>query len=329
MKGQGLGARGQGLGALLLYGAALGLVLLTDVAIASDGGPVVVTGRVEPEEVGIGVPFRYFVRVESRGEAEVVLPLLVDRIGQFLIRDYGSVPQSESDDGALVSQQWYELVGYEVGLHLVKGGSIAYRQPGGGLEEVEIPEVVVSIAGLIGDEADVAALSLRDIAGPVGVPRDRSALWYLAAVLVLLVAAAIALFLWLRSRTTNGAVIERPPHTIALEALLALRRARLLEEGRQPEFYVRLSAIVREYVERRFHLRAPEMTTQEFLTAAQASRELPGEFRSRLSGFLGEADLVKFARHVPTAEQGERAYEAARDFISRTAATEEDHNAAA
>jgi hypothetical protein len=71
------------------------------------------------------------------------------------------------------------------------------------------------------------------------------------------------------------------------------------------------------------------MTTEEFLQAAQASRELPAEYRSRLSGFLGEADLVKFARHVPTAEQGERAYEAAVDFVARTApATEEQHAAA-
>jgi hypothetical protein len=54
------------------------------------------------------------------------------------------------------------------------------------------------------------------------------------------------------------------------------------------------------------------MTTQEFLQGgAVESRIAGGEYRSpeRLSR---EADLVKFARHVPTPEQGERAYEAAR-----------------
>jgi hypothetical protein len=92
---------------------------------------------------------------------------------------------------------------------------------------------------------------------------------------------------------------------------------------------VRLSAIVRTYVEGRFRLRAPEMTTEEFLQAAQSSRELPAEYRSRLNEFLREADLVKFARHVPTMEQGERAFDAARDFVTRTAEAREERDAAA
>ena len=279
--------------------------------------------------MGVGVPFRYVVRVESRGEAEIVFPLLVDQVGPFLIRDYGSAPAVAAADGDYVSERWYELVGYDVGLHLIKGGSISFRVPGGGLEEIEVPEVVATVAGVIAEDADLAAIQPRDVVGPVGVPRDRRMLWYAGAALLALVALVALLFRWLRAREAAHAAVVRPPHEVALEALARLRRARLLEDARQPEFYVRLSAIIREYVEARFHLRAPEMTTEEFLQAAQSNRELPAEYRSRLSGFLGEADLVKFARHVPTVEQGERAYEAAVDFVSRTSPVAEEQNAAA
>ena len=42
----------------------------------------------------------------------------------------------------------------------------------------------------------------------------------------------------------------RPAHEVALEALASLQAARLIEAGRYEEFYVRLSAIVREYSRR-------------------------------------------------------------------------------
>ncbi len=324
MKRQAAGRSGSVLAVL-----AVGVAIVGGFAVGADDGPVVVSTRVEPQTVGIGTPFRYYVRVESRGEAEVVMPLLVDSVGEFLIRDYGSSPDAAVADGAVVTQRWYELVGYEVGHHLIEGGSIAYRAPGSGLESVEVPEVAITIAGMIGDDADIATTAPRDIVGPVGVPRDRRMLWYLGTALLAVATIVALLFRWWRRRFSPPVVVERPAHEVALEALGKLRRARLLEDGRQPEFYVRLSAIVREYVERRFHVRAPEMTTEEFLRAAKVSRELPVEYRSRLGGFLGEADLVKFARHVPSAGQGERAFEAAEDFVTRTAATAEEHQNAA
>lgn len=336
MSGQRLVVGGQGPGgsdwraaAKLLSCAALVFLLSASAGATTGERPVVVTARVEPETVGIGVPFRYVVRVEVRGEAEIVTPLLVERIGDFLIRDFGSVPQSEAPDGARVSEQWYELVGYEAGLHLVRSGVIAYREPGGGLEQIEVPETVVTIAGMIDESADPSKLAPREIAGPIGVPRRRPYLWYAAAAALLGLAVVVAMIFWRRRRRAGGEAAARPPHEVALEALTQLRRSRLLEEGRAAEFYVRLSAIVRQYVEGRYHLRAPEMTTEEFLKAAQSSRELPAEFRGRLGGFLAEADLVKFARLVPTLEQGERAFDAARDFVARTQPAVEETNAAA
>ena len=49
---------------------------------------------------------------------------------------------------------------------------------------------------------------------------------------------------------------------------------RLVERGELERYYVGLSAIVRRYLEDRFGLRAPEMTTEEFLAVAQRNREL-------------------------------------------------------
>ncbi len=297
-------------------------------ALAADEAPVRVTTRVDPDTVQVGTPFRYSVRVETSGEAEVVMPLLVERIGDFMIRDFGAGAEEETESG-FISERWYELVGYTTGPQLVEGGVIAYRAAGTDLLEVEVPDAVVTIESLLDAAPDAATADIRDIRGPVGVPRRRGPIWLVAAGLLLVAAVVYLLARWSRSGVPASQEVRRPAHQVALESLTALRRAALLEKGRQPEFYVRLSNIVRTYVEGRFRVRAPEMTTEEFLQAAQANRDLPAQYRSSLSDFLREADLVKFARHVPTVEQGEKAFDAAREFVAQTAESEEEESDAA
>ena len=55
-------------------------------------------------------------------------------------------------------------------------------------------------------------------------------------------------------------------------ALNRLRAQGLIEQGQFEDYYVQLSSIVRHYLEDRFHLRAPEMTTEEFLHDARHRR---------------------------------------------------------
>ena len=52
--------------------------------------------------------------------------------------------------------------------------------------------------------------------------------------------------------------------------LPALVTEDLIARGLIQEFHYRTSGIVRGYIERRFGVSAPEMTTEEFLTAAAA-----------------------------------------------------------
>jgi hypothetical protein len=293
--------------------------------------PVVATSRVEPKSVSIGTPFRYVIRVESSEEAEVVLPLLVDHVGEFLIKDFGAVPERR-ENGKRVLESWYDLVGYEAGDRLVAGGAVGYRVAGSELRQVEVPDALVMIESLLPrNDGVVTATEIRDIKGPERGRRDNTLLWLALAVLALLSAAAGGVY-WLRARrraVEAQAARRRPAHEVAFEALERLRRAGLLEEGRHAEYYIELSAIVRTYLEGRFRLRAPEMTTEEFLQAAQSSPELAAEHRGRLARFLAEADLVKFARHQPSLEESERAHTAARELVESTARRAEESDEAA
>ena len=79
-----------------------------------------------------------------------------------------------------------------------------------------------------------------------------------------------------------------------------------------------LSAIVRRYLEQRYEIRAPELTTEEFLQVAIARPELSAEHRGLLRSFLERCDRVKFAGYRPDADESLATLKAARGFVEDT-----------
>lgn len=91
-----------------------------------------------------------------------------------------------------------------------------------------------------------------------------------------------------------------------------LPRARLFEK-----YYILLTAIVREYIENRYEVKAPEHTTEEFLQETSTHPLLGQATRERLALFLEKADLVKFARYSTSEEECTEAFKAASNFIEQ------------
>src|SRR5207302_880534 len=153
---------------------------------------------------------------------------------------------------------------------------------------------------------------------PEEVPFDWRPYGIAAAAVVAVGLLGAAFFYFMNRPRRQRALPPRPAHEVALAALNRLRTRRLIEEGQFEAYYVELSAIVRHYLEDGFHLRAPEMTTEEFLSAVARDGRLIAPHRRLLAEFLSQADLVKFARHLPTLKDSEAAYEAARRFVEDT-----------
>ena len=82
--------------------------------------------------------------------------------------------------------------------------------------------------------------------------------------------------------------------------------------GRYKDFYVELTMVVRRYVQRRYGVRAPNLTTEEFLAQF---RDAGGGRRDALAKFLESADLVKFAGVEATPEMADAATDSARGYL--------------
>jgi len=113
-------------------------------------------------------------------------------------------------------------------------------------------------------------------------------------------------------------VIVIPADVWARRQIAALIAEQLLERGAAQEFHYRVSYIVRGYIERRFNVSAGEMTTEEFLEAIVSDRRFASDITTELRPFMIACDLVKYARHQPTAEESMTALRAAEEFVERT-----------
>jgi hypothetical protein len=108
-----------------------------------------------------------------------------------------------------------------------------------------------------------------------------------------------------------------PPDILALAQLHELEERHVWQKGEIKAFYSEATEIVRRYVEGRYGVMALEMTTDEVLDQL-ASLKLSKDMMSEIRTFLADADLVKFAKVIPSFSDNERVIPVALDIVEKT-----------
>ncbi len=142
----------------------------------------------------------------------------------------------------------------------------------------------------------------------------------LAAALVGVALLVALIYLAVRKIRTMVRVHRMSPIERAYYELDRLLKKGLPGRGLYKDFYVELTMVVRRYVERKYGVKAPNMTTQEFLgelarRASDASVQRIGD-PAALREFLESADLVKFAGVEATPEMADTATGKARNYLT-------------
>lgn len=163
------------------------------------------------------------------------------------------------------------------------------------------------------------AEDIRDIQPPVNLPPN----YFLLYMFVIILAAAVLFylirFLVKRFRKPKAEITAvKPSWKVAFEHLEDLKSQDLPSRGMFKEYYTLLSGIVRKYIEDRFKVKAPEMTTQEFLSHLKTSYDFSVENKKMLKYFLNSCDMVKFAKYGPTLNETEGSFDSAKNFIDET-----------
>jgi hypothetical protein len=239
------------------------------------------------------------------------LPEIGSTFGPFDVRPSRSKPASAGKAGIVV-----ELVAWEAGPLEIPAITVSMTSADGTKTTATVPAVSVTLTSLIGSELPLTELA-SEIRGPVDI--DTRAWWWWAIAAGATVAAG-AFVWWLMRRPTQQPVVTPvAPGEWARREFDLLESQRLPERGDVEGFFVRLSDVVRTYVERRYQIAAPDQTTQEFLSQAAHHPDLAGDNERTLGAFLRSADMVKFAAARPASDTCAHALTAMRGFVERTA----------
>ena len=307
---------------------AIALLLLAGATAAAQQTPRV-TAHVEPDSIAIGDRFDYVIDVEKDLVQVVEFPEFEDPKGQIELVESLPVDTLERDGRHLKLRKRYRLAAFDEGHYNLGTAHVLYADKNI-LDTLSSRDSIYLKVGTF--EIDSTSQSIYDVKDlhnlPFRLGEIRTYLIWGAAALLLIAAAAWGLVRWLRSRGKRIGDLFRPapplpPHVAAIQALEALHNQKLWQNNRHKQYYSGITDILRTYIAARWEIGAMEMTSDEIIAAMQPV-ELPDKARMDLTAILRVADLVKFAKAAPEAEENEAGYLKAYYFVEETKLVEED-----
>lgn len=174
------------------------------------------------------------------------------------------------------------------------------------------------------DSIDFVQLNISDIK-PIQKPefvwQDYLDLLYIPLLIALaLTIIGLGLYFLLRKKKKGYYFTPKvvlPPHVVALDGLDKLKASKLWQKGLEKEYYTELTDILREYIDQRFNINAPEMISDDIIASVHLATDTRSATDS-LAQILQLADLVKFAKYTPFADENDLSLVNAYLFVNQT-----------
>lgn len=276
--------------------------------------------KTDKQNVSIGDWITLHLEVSGPKDTTVTWPSFHEALKDFEFVKQGE-PKTVTSDQNTTSNVDVVITKFDEGKYTIPALAIQYKtsKNSGTLQSNPIP---IAVAGVKVDTSK----DIKDIKPPLSLGISwREILPYLSG------AIAAILLIWLinyiRKKRKKGEKIYqpqvsmRPAHEIALEALRKLEAEKLWQQGRVKEYHSGVSDIVRTYIEQTLSINAMEMTTDLILSSSEI-KALNQRNKNQLQELLERADLVKFAKYQPLADEHEASMKNAFSFVESTMSPE-------
>ncbi len=283
----------------------------------TENGPVKATVKVWPAAPTLAEPLYLELTVSAEPGVMVEVPEQVVAFGRFKVDK--QLRDDRRDGDRRVTVQTYVLAALASGRHRLPPLRVEVDdQRGSGstaAQELLTEEIPVDVAPVPGVTVEA---TLRAPRGPLATEVGARPRWIIIGpVAAVGLALVIGLLLW-RRRVRRAIELKVSAYDVAIATLAKLERRGGPEGDAVDAWYVELSAVIRQYLEGRYDIRAPELTTEEFMQVAARNPALTPAHRDLLAAFMRDADQVKFAGVRPSADEALAALRAARGFVDDT-----------
>jgi hypothetical protein len=286
-------------------------------------GPLSVHVRVDKSKLTIAETLLLEFEAVIEPGYEVRMPKVDKVLENFGIIDWNNLGNKLDENNNVASTYRYRLEPFLSGKYELPAFTFEFYDVNNVEDqkyELSSEPIEVEVTSLLDEQR--GELVIEDIEDVVAMPKKAS-LWWVWLLIIAFVSAIVTGWILLRRKRVAKLIrIFKPAHEIAYDRLQALVKENLVEAGKIKEFYEQISSILRHYIEHRFDLRAPERTTEEFLTELKNTDILSVSDKQSLEEFLTHCDLVKFAKHSPTNEQIQRTFDLVKEFIEKTKSDE-------
>jgi hypothetical protein len=285
-------------------------------------------------EISIIEELKVELEIHKPEDVIVIFPSKEDiALTHFTISEISSLEtETMTDDNKDKLSKSFTLTPESVGEGSIDSIKIEYRSEKQNTNDdesnfvLETNEIIIPIFSYTGIES--SDVPFEDELKPESINPDYSTLIITLVIIgsVILIAGVVILIVYKlkKNKKQQKDLIVLPPGVKALKSLRDLRNEGLIDKGEVELFHRRLSNILREYIEGRFRIHAPEQTTEEFIWEMSVTKRIKGEHQTILRDYLKQCDLIKFAKYRPPAEYHNEALKIAEDFVKNTSEREED-----
>lgn len=247
----------------------------------------------------IGEQINALLQAKAPKDSVIEWPLLTDTIGQLEVVSRSKIDTLIKGDFQIISQN-YNLTQFDSGTYFMNpvrfviGDTVLYTKP----HTLQVNTVAV----------DTTKQKMYGIKGNIHVGYTfMEILPYILLFLIVIALLFLGYYFWKKHQPKEKKIVipKIPPFDMAMQNLKKLDEARLLKEGNVKEYYVRLTDILRKYIEDELNIPAMESTTYEIMELLR-SKDISNDSKDKIKELLKESDFVKFAKFEP--ESGRHPY---------------------
>lgn len=299
------------------------LLVLAGMSFVVNAQEVTVEAKLDKPTILLGDQTVLRLTANLPAGGKVVFPILSDTLSSKVqVVSIGKLDTLKDQSGRWTISQAYTITAFDAGVQTIP--AFEFTAQGASLKTDPIPLQVEAV------KVDTTK-AIYDIKQPLAVKygfmdwlRDNSVKVLLGLLLIIVL---IGVWFYYKKRKKKEPVIVEvkpivPAHVQALNKLSELRDKKLWQQDQVKQYHSELTDIVREFLEKRYKIRAMEQTSDEIFSGIR-HLEISEENRNQLRQILMLADLVKFAKQKPLNTDNDQSMDNAIGFVKAAGETQQ------